>query len=254
MRLDEWWPWYEKMLQTFGFDRAADQRATNLLSGLLVGRSLSLASLRRLVEGQRIIVLGAGPSLERNLRSLAKREPDLGYRLMAADGATTAVLRVLGRAPDIVVTDLDGRFEDILSASQAGAVVVVHAHGDNIPSLKTCVPRFNARVVGTTQAEPRPRVYNFGGFTDGDRCVFLAEALSASRVVLTGMDLGVYVGRYSKPRLKRAARANRTKRLKLEVARELLEWVATWAEADLVNATGRGKGIRGIRNSTIEEL
>jgi len=254
MRLEKWWPWYEKILQTFGFDRAADQRATDLLSDLLVGRSLQLRELRRLVEGQRIIVLGAGPSLERNLRSLAKRGSDLGYRLMAADGATTAVLKLLRRAPDIVVTDLDGRFEDILSASQAGAVVVVHAHGDNVPSLKACVPRFDARVVGTTQAEPRPRVYNFGGFTDGDRCVFLAEAFSASRVVLAGMDLGVYIGRYSKPRLRRAARANRTKRLKLEVARGLLEWVATWARADLVNVTGRGKGIKGIRNSTIEEL
>jgi uncharacterized Rossmann fold enzyme len=40
----------------------------------------------------------------------------------------------------------------------------------------------------------------------------LAEALSASRVVMAGMDLGVYVGRYSKPHLKRATRANRTKR------------------------------------------
>lgn len=31
-------------------------------------------------------------------------------------------------------------------------------------------------------------VYNFGGFTDGDRAVFLAEALGASLIVVAGMD------------------------------------------------------------------
>jgi len=31
-------------------------------------------------------------------------------------------------------------------------------------------------------------VYNFGGFTDGDRCVFLAKALGAAEIKLVGFD------------------------------------------------------------------
>ena len=39
---------------------------------------------------------------------------------------------------------------------------------------------------------------NFGGFTDGDRCVFLAEYFNASKIVLIGMDFGQEIGKYSK--------------------------------------------------------
>ena len=36
-----------------------------------------------------------------------------------------------------------------------------------------------ANVVGTTQTEEFGKMKNFGGFTDGDRCVFLAEFFNA---------------------------------------------------------------------------
>jgi hypothetical protein len=32
-------------------------------------------------------------------------------------------------------------------------------------------------------------VYNFGGFTDGDRAVFAADELGAERITLVGFDL-----------------------------------------------------------------
>lgn len=254
MDIEEWWPWYEELVKTFGYDKSEDQRATDVLSGLLIGRSMDLEDLRGQVQSRRVLVLGAGPSLEGNLRCLARLGRGLDAIMMAADGATTAVLRILSRAPDVVITDLDGRVEDIVSASASGAIVIVHGHGDNIPALRTYVPMLKGRVLGTTQVEPRPRVYNFGGFTDGDRCVFLAEAMGASSVVLAGMDLGAYVGKYSKPHLIGAAKADRVKRLKLDVAKQLLEWIATWAKADLINVTGRGERIEGIRDSTLEEL
>ena len=43
---------------------------------------------------------------------------------------------------------------------------------------------------------PTNNVYNFGGFTDGDRSVFLAEELGASQIILVGMDLGNKIGKY----------------------------------------------------------
>jgi len=73
--------------------------------------------------------------------------------------------------------------------NRQGTVVVVHAHGDNIPLLRTWVPRFSGPLVGTTQAEPFGRIHNFGGFSDGDRAVFAAHALGAADVRLVGFDL-----------------------------------------------------------------
>ena len=36
---------------------------------------------------------------------------------------------------------------------------------------------------------PAPRVHNFGGFSDGDRAVFAADALGAKTITLFGFDL-----------------------------------------------------------------
>ena len=74
--------------------------------------------------------------------------------------------------------------------------MVVHAHGDNteklhlVKSFKNCV--------GTTQAKPFENIHNFGGFTDGDRCVFLADYFKAKKIILFGMDFGTTIGEYSK--------------------------------------------------------
>jgi hypothetical protein len=105
---------------------------------------------------------------------------------VAADGAT-AVLLSKGVVPDIVVTDLDGPFDAIRSASLMGTIIVVHAHGDNQDALQRYVPQLE-RAVGTVQCQPPEGLYNFGGFTDGDRCVFLARALGATSIKLLGFD------------------------------------------------------------------
>jgi uncharacterized Rossmann fold enzyme len=98
--------------------------------------------------------------------------------------------------PEVIVTDMDGRVEDQIRAVELGSIALVHAHGDNIPKLKAYVPRFRA-CIGTTQARPFGRLQNFGGFTDGDRAVFMAEHLGARAAVLYGMDFQGEVGRYS---------------------------------------------------------
>ena len=45
------------------------------------------------------------------------------------------------------------------------------------------------------------KVHNFGGFTDGDRCVFLANHFKAKKIILLGMDFGTRIGKYSKTRV-----------------------------------------------------
>jgi uncharacterized Rossmann fold enzyme len=73
--------------------------------------------------------------------------------------------------------------------NRRGTIMVIHAHGDNIPLLKNWVPRFEGPVVATTQSAPRMRVHNFGGFTDGDRAVFAADGLGAAPITIIGFDL-----------------------------------------------------------------
>ena len=67
--------------------------------------------------------------------------------------------------------------------------MVVHAHGDNIPLLQHWVKRLPGPLVATTQSTPLPHVHNFGGFSDGDRAVFAADALGAKTIMLIGFDL-----------------------------------------------------------------
>ncbi len=70
-----------------------------------------------------------------------------------------------------------------------GTIVVVHAHGDNIPFLRHWVKKLTGPVVATTQSTPFLHIHNFGGFSDGDRAVFAADALGAKTIRLVGFDL-----------------------------------------------------------------
>ena len=159
-----------------------DEDAAKLLAELLSasGDWLSVAEAR--VRGRCVVVSGNAPTLDRELDECLEKDAVF----VAADGATTTLLR-RGIIPDIIVTDLDGSFPEILKANREGSIVVVHAHGDNIDALDRYVPQLE-RVVGTAQCRPPEGLYNFGGFTDGDRCVFLAKELRAASIKLIGFD------------------------------------------------------------------
>jgi hypothetical protein len=89
-----------------------------------------------------------------------------------------------------------------------GAAIVVHAHGDNMEALRKFVPKLR-NVIGTTQTKPFGKLFNFGGFTDGDRCVFLAKELGATSITLLGFDF-------------QDMGASETKRKKLKLAEKLV--------------------------------
>lgn len=195
MRFVDWEPIYEEILEEFGFSREEDEEAARLLQSLLLGREgdLSAEDLNSMIRGREVLVCGNGPSLTRELKeTLVGRTastPDQGKGdlvIIAADGATTRLLSA-GVLPSVIVTDLDGILSDILVANERGSAVVVHAHGDNIPALKEYAPKLR-RVLGTTQAEPMEGIYNFGGFSDGDRCVFLARNFGAENIRIIGFD------------------------------------------------------------------
>jgi len=179
MQYAEWEPHYREILEYFGFDRAGDEEAARILASLLDRDNL--ISLVTMTDGNEVTVCGNAPCLKRDL--------DRVRGVVFAADAAAEVLDDAGILPDAVFTDLDGATDRLIEMNRQGTIVVVHAHGDNIPLLKHWVPRFPGRIVGTTQAAPLPHVHNFGGFTDGDRAVFTAHELGASQITLAGFDL-----------------------------------------------------------------
>lgn len=230
MRWEMWEPWYLRIAERLGLDREEDERAVRLLSHLFPPPELK--GLRRMVEGRECLVLGAGPSLEEDLRRL-ERTGRLRMTLLSADGATSAVMKL--RVPEVVVTDLDGRVEDQEEAWRRGSWLVVHVHGDNYPRVREFLRgKKPERLLGTTQLRPTGNLLNFGGFTDGDRAAFLAWGLGARKIYLAGMDLGEEVGRYS------GKKERGRKREKLKICGELLGWLAKEGGAPLFNLTSGG--------------
>ena len=117
---------------------------------------------------------------------------------------------------------------------------MLHAHGDNLDKIRKVAPQIDMRVIGTTQVEPFGKLFNFGGFTDGDRAAFMAHELGASRIYLVGMDLGAKFGIYSGDKdIKR-------KIVKLSICKELLTWLAGDLGAKLINLTAKGKNIPNV--------
>jgi 2-amino-4-hydroxy-6-hydroxymethyldihydropteridine diphosphokinase len=189
MRFDAWVPLYLEILDDFGFSRDRDEEAGRRLLDLLRSSrnsSKTLAEASKLVSGQFVVVCGNAPTLADELKAFLCSFCKHDHIFIAADGATSTLLRA-GVIPKIIVTDLDGVMDDILRADEMGSIVVVHAHGDNQDKLGEYVPRLK-NVIGTTQSRPPQGIYNFGGFTDGDRCVFLARHLGASKIKLIGFD------------------------------------------------------------------
>lgn len=188
MKFKDWEPIYRSILDDMGFDREKDEQAALLLSGLLEIKArkkdgvVGIGSLRGAIKGRDVLVCGRAPKLEDDIKITDFKK----YVTIAADGAAS-ILMNSGITPDIIVTDLDGNMEDEAKASEMGAIMVVHAHGDNMEALRKEVPRLK-NVIGTTQSRPLRNVYNFGGFTDGDRGVFLAREMGARSITLIGFD------------------------------------------------------------------
>ncbi|MHB8585584.1 MAG: 6-hydroxymethylpterin diphosphokinase MptE-like protein [Thermoplasmatota archaeon] len=215
MEFVRWKPFYEEILRTFEFDPQADLASRDVLAGLLRTRSPPPATvfdaLRQAAQGRAVAIVGAGFSVTPARVEGALLHPagssshpgqsheghgghgSAGAKLarplsvFVADKAVAPYMAQGGRATAIV-SDLDGDLHAIAQANADGIPVCVHAHGDNIDAVREWVPRFRGPLIGTTQAEPVPPLYNMGGFTDGDRACFLAEALGATELVLAGFD------------------------------------------------------------------
>lgn len=233
---------YSKIVKVLNLDERKDLEAAKILNKLLAERKVNWQTLENL-HNHSVIVFGAGPSLKGDILKMKKVKAHRLLKIIAADGATRALLeeRII---PDLVVTDLDGARNALIQADKLGAVIVVHAHGDNIPKLKLIVPKLK-NVIGTTQTPPLGKLMNFGGFTDGDRAVFLAKNFGANLIILAGMDFGTEIGEYSEE-------YSNNKLQKLAVGKELIEEIAT--KKLILNLTGGGENLRDVPKISAKNL
>lgn len=237
MELKEWMNWYTKILDDFGFIREDDEHTAEVLNNLIKDTYLPLSALP---VNTKAIVFGAGPSLKKHIQELKELNENHNqfslddYLLISADGATTALLEE-NLTPQLIVTDLDGRMEHIKEAISNGSIPIVHGHGNNLQEIKTYVPELT-KLVATTQSIPLERVYNIGGFTDGDRAVYLAAHQGAQEILLAGMDFGDIVTNYSRPENKdELSPADDIKKLKLKYASQLIDWLSENTNTNIIN-------------------
>ncbi len=180
MNFADWEPVYAEVLADFGFSRERDEHARDVLAEFAEPFDRSRFDV---LDGKTVAIAGAGPSLADELDRARNADA-----VLAASTATDALLDA-GIDVDCMVTDLDKNPGTARELTKRGVPVAVHAHGDNVPAIREYVPTFDANhVLATTQAEPRGAVENFGGFTDGDRAVFLADQFDAEKFVFLGWD------------------------------------------------------------------
>ena len=237
-----WKKKYDEILKEFKFSRKEDTESARILNSIL-RRKFPIKKLEKKIRNKTVFVIGAGSSLVSSIPVLKKYK---NITKIVADGATQALIenKIM---PDVVVTDLDGKPEFLKKASEGVTIMVVHSHGDNIEKLHLASEFRNC--IGTTEGHPFGNIHNFGGFTDGDRCVFLARYFKAKKIILFGMDFGSRIGRYSKIRVSN----RRIKLKKLHHGKKLLEWLASKNSSGLYT-TKPIKGFCRIRPSNLEKI
>jgi len=230
-----WKTKFKEIRKEFDYSEKDDLDSAKKLNSLLKNCS-SKRQLQSVIENKTVFIIGAGPSLLKSLKYVKRCK---NVTKIVADGAVRALLEK-NIKPDILVTDLDGDLISIKKIGKTKIPILVHAHGDNFEKLD--IVKELSNVIGTTQTNRFSCMENFGGFTDGDRCIFLANYFNAKKIVLIGMDFGQKIGKYSKHKIIDP----KSKLKKLKFGKKITEWLGTKSKADLYSTT-KIKGFKMIR-------
>jgi hypothetical protein len=235
-----WKKKYSDILKEFKYSEKKDNESAVILN-LILKKSNVNEKIVNLVKGKTVFVIGSGPSLSTAIPKLKNLKKSIK---IAADSSIKILLEN-NIIPDIVITDLDGDEMALKKIAKTKSIFVVHAHGDN--SEKMELVKYFKNCIGTTQSKPFSKIQNFGGFTDGDRGVFLANHFEAKRIILFGMDFGNRIGKYSNT--KKTERE--IKLMKLNKGKLLLEWLSTNTKSELFTTS---KPIKGFKKISYKEL
>lgn len=257
--------WYAKIIKDFKFDYKKDNEARDILSNIIKMKSndwdfmgVLLAFCNAVKKRNNIYIFGSGPTLEDTITHIIDTKGitffDQSLNLVA-DGASR-YLKMKQIPIDGIFTDLDGITKNEFDYP---SFMIVHAHGDNINSLlafKEEIIKFN-NLIGTTQAKPDDLLLNPGGFTDGDRILFFLRSMLSptQKLFLIGMDFESIVGKYSKPHFQGNIVGNSTKIKKLKYAFDLLKWISTKIESEiiLINSNTKSNFFRNIPLDRIQD-
>ena len=235
-----WGKRYFSILKEMNYSEKKDKESALILDSILK-KTDTIEKIRKIIQGKTVFVIGSGPSLSIAIPKLKKLQKSIK---IAADSSLEPLIDN-GIIPDIIVTDLDGNEDTIKKISKTKSIFVIHAHGDNIEKLQMVKKMKNC--VGTTQTNPFNKIQNFGGFTDGDRGVFLANYFGAKKIILFGMDFGNRIGKFSNT--KNSDRKMKLK--KLEIGENLLIWLSTITKSELFTTS---KPIKGFKKISYKDL
>ena len=182
MDFSEWEPIYEEIIRDLGLDRSEDEGSVRILKAVTLNSDLISGEDAAGKMEDTVTVIGAAPCLEEDVRNKGIRGT------MICSGSAVGRILSMGYCPDMVFTDLDGDIGAQMDASSKGAVTFIHAHGDNRELLMEYAGLFKGPVVLTTQSAPEYTVFDYGGFTDGDRAVCFADHFGAKEIRLLGFD------------------------------------------------------------------
>lgn len=251
---------YSDICVSLNIDPETDLKATNVLSSMLKKSKVqrSLRKLQRILTNKIVLIFAAGPSLPDSIKKLKpiinKNRKKLA--IIAIDGATQALLEKQIIA-DIIITDLDGGLGKLRESYQKGSILLIHGHGDNIPKINELTNLLGkANIIGSTQVEATSTSKNFGGFTDGDRGVYLAANFPVKMILLVSFDFGNKVGRYSKPEEhSKDFPASERKLIKFSIAKKLLQdLIKLKPETRIYSFMNEIESIKDIKIMTKEQL
>ena len=185
----------DEVRAAFGWSEEADAESAIALLEFLKDHDLWTSDHRRqtltelrssLQNASRIVIIGAAVEKSEIEDSFLP-----GDTYVAADGAVGALDSYENLA--CVVSDFDGG-EHLHKAACSGQTIVAHAHGDNLPGWQNCLNKWQElslppSLVPSHQTNRLfPEMYNFGGFTDGDRalCMVLSCGVAAEKIHLIG--------------------------------------------------------------------
>ena len=235
-----WKKRYSEIRKEFNYSEKKDKESAVILNSIIKKSNIN-EKIISLVKDKTVFVIGSGPSLStaipilKNFKKTIKIAADSSVKLLVENEII----------PDIVITDLDGD-ESTLKKIGKKSIFIVHAHGDNIEKLEF-VKKFT-KCIGTTQSNPFEKIQNFGGFTDGDRGVFLANHFDAKKIILFGMDFGEKIGRHSNT--KKSER--KIKLMKLHRGELLLEWLSTITKSELFTTSKPINGFKKISYKNVD--
>ena len=236
-----WKKRYFSILKELNYSQKKDKESALILDSILQ-KTDTIKKIERLIQGKTVFVIGSGPSLSFAIPKLKKLKRSIK---IAADSSLKPLVDN-GIIPDIIVTDLDGNEDTIKKISKTKSIFVIHAHGDNIEKLEMVKKIKNC--IGTTQTNPFNKIKNFGGFTDGDRGVFLASHFNAKKIILFGMDFGNQIGKFSNTKKS----DKKIKLKKLEIGENLLIWLSTITKSELFTTSKPIKGFKKISHKDLD--